>query len=86
MPNELDQVRVAVAAGRSVGGAVVRSRAKRLLRAGMQDLLPGLSRGWDLIVLARKPLPEAGFWKVRKALEAVLRRANLYGQAEVRHE
>lgn len=77
-PNQLEQVRIAVSAGRSVGGAVVRNRAKRLLRAGLDRLLPGLRPGWDLIFLARRPLPEAGFEKTCLALETVLRKACLY--------
>jgi ribonuclease P protein component len=78
MPNQLGQVRIGVSAGRSVGGAVVRNRAKRLLRAGLDNLIPGLRPGWDLIFLARRPLPEAGFERTCLALESVLRRASLY--------
>ena len=86
-PNELGQVRIAVAAGRSVGGAVVRSRAKRLVRAGLDQMLPGgLVAGWDIVFLARRPLPEAGFGKTRAALEMVLRRAKLYIPEAQRHE
>jgi ribonuclease P protein component len=75
--NESDQVRVAVSAGRSVGGAVERNRAKRILRASIEDFVPLLSGGWDIILLARKPLTKAGFWKTRSAMEALLKRAGL---------
>jgi ribonuclease P protein component len=77
-PNELGIIRIAVVAGRSVGGAVLRNRAKRLLRACLDPLIPGLASGWDLVLLARRPLSEAGFGKVLLALEIVLRRAKLY--------
>lgn len=76
-PNPSEQVRVGVAAGRSVGPAVVRNRAKRLLRAAMQPFLPDLKPGWDLLLLARKPLPEAGYWEARAALEMLLEKAHL---------
>lgn len=76
-PNELNQARIGVAAGRSVGGAVVRSRAKRLLRAGIDTLLKDIPPGWDLIFLARRPLVDAGYEKTRDAIEAVLQRAKL---------
>ena len=46
----LADVRVGVAAGRTVGNAVKRNRAKRLLRAAMQTLLPTLAHGWDLVL------------------------------------
>jgi len=76
-PNDLDQVRVGVAAGRSVGGAVARNRAKRVLRACVDHWLADLRPGWDLILLARKPLVEAGYLETLQAVERVLRRANL---------
>lgn len=76
-PNQLDQVRVGVAAGRSVGTAVVRNRAKRLLRACVDGYLLDLVPGWDLFLLARKALPEAGYQKTCAALQSVLKQANL---------
>lgn len=76
-PNELEQVRVGVAAGRSVGSAVTRNRAKRLLRAAADEFVQELQPGWDLFLLARRDLPEAGFERAREALATVLRRANL---------
>jgi len=86
MPNQLETSRIGVAAGRSVGNAVLRSRAKRILRAGIDEFLPGLMPGWDLILLARKPLPDAGFWKTRAALEIVLRKAKLFSLEPGTHE
>lgn len=77
VPNQLEQVRVGIAAGRSVGGAVIRNRAKRLLRAGIDPMIQELNPGWDLILLARRPLVEAGFWKTQDAIEAVLMKARL---------
>ena len=77
VPNQLEQARVGISAGRSVGGAVLRNRAKRLLRAGIDPIIQDLNPGWDLILLARRPLVEAGFSKTRDAIEAVLMKARL---------
>jgi len=85
-PNQLDQVRVGVAAGRSVGTAVVRNRAKRLLRACVDGFLLDLVPGWDLFLLARKALPEAGYQKTRAALKSVLRQGNLLALTHGRDE
>jgi len=76
--NQLDQVRVGIAAGRGVGNAVVRNRAKRLLRASLHPLLPDLAPGWDMVFLARRPLVRAGYEKTRAAVEQVLRKAGLF--------
>jgi len=66
-----------VAAGRSVGKAVDRNRAKRLLRAAIQPLIPSIQPGWDLILLARKPLARVKCQEAQIALMALLKRARL---------
>lgn len=70
--------RVGVTAGRSVGGAIQRNRAKRLLREAMRMLLPEIRPGWDLILIARQPLPGATFQQVQTALSQLIRRADLF--------
>src|SRR3989304_4410522 len=49
--SEASSVHVGVAAGRSVGNAVHRNRAKRLLRAAMRPILPVIAPGWDLMLI-----------------------------------
>jgi ribonuclease P protein component len=71
------QVRVGLAAGRAVGTAVHRNRAKRLLREALRPLLPSLTPGWDLILIARPGLASATLAEACQALEALLRRARL---------
>ncbi|MBI4927078.1 MAG: ribonuclease P protein component [Anaerolineae bacterium] len=79
-PNPGGEVRVGVVAGRSVGCAVKRNRAKRLLRASMDSLVAELKPGFDILLLSRGPLPEAGYQKTRATLEALLRRAKLVSE------
>jgi ribonuclease P protein component len=75
--NDLDRTRIAVAAGRSVGKAVDRNRAKGLLRAAVQPLIPTIQSGWDLILLAREPLARVKCQEAQTALIALLKRAHL---------
>lgn len=77
LPNELDRTRIAVAASRSVGKAVDRNRAKRLLRAAAQPLIPSIQIGWDMILLARKPLIQMKCQETQTALITLLKRAHL---------
>jgi ribonuclease P protein component len=79
-PRVSKTVRVGVAAGKSVGTAVHRNRAKRLLREAMRTLLPSIASvasGSDLILIARPALASASFADVREALQTLLRRAKL---------
>ncbi len=71
------KVRVGVAAGRTVGNAVKRNRAKRLLRAAMRTLLPELASGWDLVLIARPALASSSLNETRQALLSLLRRSKL---------
>jgi len=77
LENDSDQIRVGVTAGRSLGKAVNRNRAKRLLRAAINPLLPGIVPGVDLMLIARKPILEVKSTQVQEALTKSLHKANL---------
>jgi ribonuclease P protein component len=69
--------RVGVVAGRSVGKAVARNRAKRLLREAVRAHQTELPAGWDLILIARAPLAKAKLPEARAAVGQLLRRAGM---------
>lgn len=77
LPNPAGDLRVGVSAGKGVGSAVVRNRAKRQLRASIDNLLPMVSIGWDLIFIARAPIREAKFDQISVGVRSVLQRAGL---------
>lgn len=84
LPNDSRHTRVGVSAGRSIGGAVQRNRAKRLLRAAIHPLLPSITPGNDLVLLARKPILEVKSAQVQQALAKTLKRAKLLETANDR--
>lgn len=77
-PNGLDRTRVGVVAGRKMGKAVARNRAKRLLREAARRLYPYLMPGWDLILIARSPILDAKEPQVEAALEQIAREAGIW--------
>ncbi|HLO17408.1 MAG TPA: ribonuclease P protein component [Anaerolineales bacterium] len=71
------RVKVGVAAGRTVGTAVARNRAKRLLREALRTLIPKMALGFDLILIARPGLVSATLTETRQALLTLLQRAQI---------
>ncbi len=76
------RLKIGVAAGRTVGTAVYRNRAKRLLREAMRSLIPDIKPGLDLIVIARPGLVSATLEETRKALLILLQRAQILNPSE----
>jgi ribonuclease P protein component len=70
-------LKIGVTAGRTVGTAVYRNRAKRLLREAMRPLIPTIRPGFDLILIARPGLTSATLEETRRALLTLLQRAQI---------
>jgi len=82
-PNNIEVSRFAIVAGRSVGNAVQRNRAKRHIREVVRPILPKISTGWDIILLARKPIIEAKYKDITSAVFKLLDRADLLNEQDV---
>ena len=76
-PVDQPRVKIGVAAGRTVGTAVTRNRAKRLLREAMRTLIPNIASGFDLVLIARPGLVSATLEETRQALLTLLQRAQI---------
>jgi ribonuclease P protein component len=74
-PNGLDRSRFGITAGRRVGGAVVRNRAKRLLREAVRRHVDRIGPGWDIVLVARPGLLSARWPSLAEAVDQLIRQS-----------
>jgi ribonuclease P protein component len=81
-PNALPHPRLAVQTSRRVGNAVRRNRIRRLIREAFRLMQHDLSRGYDLVVIARphEPLILADYQRLLSA--AVVKLHNAWERKE----
>ena len=75
LPNDLDASRIGFLVGRRVGCAVVRNRVKRRLREIARQ--EAVSKGWDVVVIARAQMADVPFADAQRALRDLWRRAQV---------
>jgi len=80
--NGLGYSRFGFSASKRVGGAVVRNRARRLMREAIRLRQAMIADGLDVVIVARRPMGEVDFHQVDQAVEQLLRRARLLKAAE----
>lgn len=76
-PNEQKGVRVAVTVGKSVGGAVQRNRAKRVLRAAIQPLTALIKPDLDIILVAKPAIRLVKSNELQLVISDQLKRSSL---------
>lgn len=74
--------RLGVVTGRKIGGATIRSRARRLLRESFRLNRKHLNRPIDLVLVARNSIAEKKLATVERDLLAVLSQAGLLRNSE----
>lgn len=77
LPNQTSINRIAIIAGRSVGGAVQRNLAKRRMRSAFQSIQRELTEGFDLVLIARKPILTQDYSKLLDEMRALFEKADL---------
>lgn len=56
LKNDLQLTRVGFVASKKVGNSVKRNRARRLLKAAYYTLIESLKEGYDIVLVAKKPI------------------------------
>jgi ribonuclease P protein component len=82
-PNGEGSVRCGFVAGKKVGGAVERNRARRLMKEAVRHRLSTIKPGWDLVWIARAGIIGVKLDAVSNAVDDLLRRSKLAQYGEV---
>jgi len=81
--NEIETTRFGLAVSRRVGGAVVRNRVKRRIRAAL-DSMP-FAEGWNVVVSARPAAAEATYREISESLKRLGARLGVLAYDSVDH-
>lgn len=76
VPNGGAAHRLGIAAGRKLGGAVIRNRARRLLRESFRRLAPPTDQAFDLVVVANADIVGRTQSEVDREFKQRVRRLN----------
>jgi ribonuclease P protein component len=74
---QADHSRLGVVTSRKVGNAVVRSRARRLIREAFRRLQPRIQQPCDIVFVARSSIRRLDGGAVQRRMERVLTAAHL---------
>jgi|AntRauTorckE6833_2_1112554.scaffolds.fasta_scaffold00096_49 ribonuclease P protein component len=76
-PNKLDNNRYGFSISKRIGKAVVRNKLKRRLKEIIRIRLDNIAYGYDIIIIARKPVNSLGFSEIKNDLKKLYKRAGL---------
>lgn len=72
-----DHFRVGLSVGKKIGNAVVRNQIKRYLRQSFQDLENKILPTLNIVIIARNPTKDMGYYDIKKSLLHLLTRKKL---------
>lgn len=82
MKNRYNNNRFGITAGKKIGGAVSRNRAKRVITAAFKECLPDILLGYDFIIVARTRILSVKSTVVANAMHKLFKSADLLCESE----
>jgi ribonuclease P protein component len=76
-PNQLESSRFGVTTSHAFRKATERNRAKRRLRHALHPFLDEVPPGWDIVLIARKPILSAPWPDLQSAVQSLLKKAGV---------
>ena len=80
--NRLGVTRTGITTGKKLGGAVQRSRCRRIIRAAYDEVKANIPAGWDLVFVARVKTVYAKSTDIVPVLRRALAEVGVLPQAE----
>ncbi|MEN8240872.1 MAG: ribonuclease P protein component [Chloroflexota bacterium] len=77
IPNQQDILRVGITTGKSIGNAVQRNRAKRVLNAAISGLIPQIQPGYDIVLQARRSATKLKSTQLQLTIYSLLEKARI---------
>jgi len=77
---EATSVRIGFSAGKKLGNAVLRNRARRRLKEMVRKVLPRLQGGRDLVVIARAGAVKATWPELAQEFQQICRRLKVWNE------
>jgi ribonuclease P protein component len=80
--NGLDYNRYGFITSKTLGKAVIRNRVRRLLREAVRGIHPRLQSGYDIVIIARRPLVGQLFIDVQRIVNELLHQSGIIVESE----
>lgn len=72
-----NSVRIGITASKKIGNAVTRNRARRVIRAALQQTLPADMSNYDIVFVARGKTAKSKSWQLEKIMKKQLECAGI---------
>ncbi len=72
--------RIAFLASKKVGNAVVRNRARRLMKEVIRVDNPIKNQGFDIVFIARKTIVSSNYEGVKKSIHSAIKKSKIIGR------
>ena len=80
--NRTNNVRLGITAGKKIGNAVKRNRAKRVITAAFRSVLPHIHEGYDFVIVARTRILDVKSTVVADSLQSLFNSAGILEEQE----
>ncbi len=77
LKNSLDNNRYGFSISKKIGNAVVRNKLKRRLKEIIREKDEKLKKGYDLIIIARKPVTKLDYLALKKDVERLFKKMEM---------